>query len=287
MTNEPLVVSVATKRNQFVKDFEYTVKKGGYDYMLLGLGKKWEGVVTKIHVYYDFCQKFKDQSTVAIICDSYDLLFIQDRKFLLKKYYELATNKVLLGVENCCGLPSCDPAFHNQCNLKNPYISKYKYINAGFIMGPIFLLHQIFKYQKNNGVQDDQIGLNKWASKNCDKIVLDYNLEIICNVLPQRKYCPFRFEKCLTYSLPVQIKNNIIYVGNKKAAVVHIVSLDNDLGKRSEYIRNFLIPNRNQPKNRKFYFTLMYNKICTTRFYYVGYWGPVLVVSLLILLIFL
>lgn len=280
---QPFVISIATEKKQFVKDFEKTLQNLGYQYEILGIGHIWKGWKTKMKLCRDKLATMKP-NTITIVCDSYDLLFIQKPEEILKKYKKIANNKVLVGLENACP-PNCDSKVPEVCNFENPYYPNYKYVNGGFIMGPAYLLLDIYQHQLDNKIEDDQIGLGSWVKNNCNKVIPDYKFEIIANALPRSENSPFRPGKVYTMSLELKIENNKIKFDESFPSVIHMVDQQGDLGVRSEKIRNHLFKNR-EKFGKLYYIGEDYKKACSASFYYIGYWVPCIIILLLLIVLF-
>ena len=274
-----LVLSVATDRTKYVKEFEYSLQKLGYDYKLLGLGKKWEGFETKMKYYLKELERL-DPNELVIVCDSYDILFVQGPQIIESRYRQLANNKVVVGMENikdelCNFIGICIPEVVKKCKIKNKYYPDFKYINSGFIMGSVRDLQEIFDFMIQNGFKDDQKALFNWIMKNCSRCFFDYHLDFVFN------YMPKHFEKS---KVKVELLNNLIKVNNSTPCVVHTPAQYLDLGYRTEMIRNFIVNGRS-PVGKMEYFKQSYEKSCSPEAYYIGYWWIFVVLIIIILIL--
>jgi hypothetical protein len=249
-----IVVTVATERNSFLDEWEYTLKKLNYRYTIIGLGEKWEGFQTKNKVMNTFLKRLNPDELI-VFTDSYDLLFLQSPNVLLKKYRKLCPNwELLIGYEQSCVKESCDYSYIKSCGFK-----EHNYLNTGFIMGKNKDVLKGYQHSIDNNITDDQRGWGNYLSKYCPKVYIDVNSEIVLNLFPEG------FISNMTLN-PIyknfDIKNDILYNKDDKnyPVVVHIPIQDFDIGKRSETIRNALIPNR-EPINGIKYFNRMMKRV--------------------------
>lgn len=281
-----IIISLATEKTKEFKEFEQTLQKNNYKYKIIGLNQPWEGFITKMNLYVKELKELKQRNPneLVIVCDSYDLLFIRKPDYLEKLYYEKANGKVIIGLENqtdfLCSIisPVCDKDIIKKCNIKNPHYPDIKYINSGFIMGPVKLVLDIFSFIKINDIRDDQEGLYKWVSENCDKCYYDYHVDFILNYMPP----------CLI-SKPIKtsFEGHLIKVRkNSYPCAIHMPGQYLDLGYRSEKYRNFLIPSRKNIKKIE-YFKQIYGKFCSPEFSYLGYWWWVVVIFIILIIIVL
>lgn len=283
---EPLVLSLATERNQYVNEFEKSLRRLGYEYEILGLNHKWEGFKTKMKFYFDKLSQLKDDD-IVIVCDSYDIVFLEKPGLCMKRYNELTKgrkNQVIIGLEDlidihCYFSKTCDYNFLNECKKRNSIFPGYDYINSGFIMGPVYLVKDIFRFQLKNNETDDQVGLMKWVkNRNCKNCIFDYKLEFVLNYLPN--FVKKNKDK-------IELKDKSIFVTNRKSNIttnpiaLHFPNQKGDFGERTEYLRNRLFPERNKvPKIE--YFKACYNSACSQDNVYIGIWLPVILILFLI-----
>ena len=272
---DPIVLTIATERNDYVKEFEQSLENNGYDYKLLGLGQKWRGFEMKMDLYKQELSNLGDR--IVIVCDSYDLLFIQNRKTILDKYHAIANDKVVVGLENikeqfCNFLTICDIKVVEQCKLTNDDFPNFMFPNSGFLMGPASKLKDIFDFMLKHELKDDQYGLFKWLlDGNCSKVYFDIGLDFIFNYIK---------------GTPTNSNEDVLLIsGDKKEiivkeretnkvanpAAIHMPAHYLDFGIRSEKIRNFIFPERQKiPKTE--YMKQLYLKLCKKEFNYFGIW---------------
>ncbi len=287
---DPVVLTVATDRNQYVDEFCQSLENNGYIYKLLGLGEEWTGFEMKMKLYKQALSNLGDR--IVIVCDSYDILFIQNRKTILDKYHALANDKIVIGLENikesfCNFSTICISDIVKKCNIINKKFPGFLFPNSGFLMGPASKIQDIFQYMREHKLKDDQYGLFKWVlDGNCSKCYFDTDLNFIFNYL--------------SHTLPINSNEDVLINNNNKEiiiknrnnlyetkpAAIHIPAHYIDFGIRSESIRNYIYPNRTKQAKTK-YMTEFYMKTCKPEFLgRIGYWGfPVLFLFILIVVL--
>lgn len=246
------VLTYANYRDQLVDEWEQSVVNNGYkNYKIIGNGEVWQGFINKINGYYNEIQNggYKNDD-VIILCDCFDLLFLQGPDEILKRFNEKTNNgeKILTGAESIC-LPLvcnnnqtvCDRNLkgENQNQSEDSNENRLKYLNSGFIMGKYNLIKAAYDemYGMANKSKDDQYLWSRYRIMYCDLIVLDTDSSVVLNYLNDQE---------------IEIQNNenqkIIYniTNNNYPCVIHIYAQGFNPLKRSEYVRSELFPGRKQ-----------------------------------------
>lgn len=136
-----IVITVATERNDNLNRFEESCKKNDIPYIILGLGDKWDsghaengvlittGGAQKIIYLRDEIKNWDNlENTIILFTDSYDVIFNDGPKEILKKFREFNT-PILFSAEKTCW-PNEDLMVHY------PDVnSEYKYLNSGGFIG--------------------------------------------------------------------------------------------------------------------------------------------------------
>lgn len=136
-----IVLTVATERNENLLRFEESCKLNSIPYVILGLGDKWEsgkaqdgvllepGGAQKIIYLRDEIKTWGDlENTIILFTDSYDVIFNDGPKEIVRKFREFKT-PVLFSAEKTC--------WPNQ-DLADEYPEvdvEYKFLNSGGIIG--------------------------------------------------------------------------------------------------------------------------------------------------------
>lgn len=245
------VITVATEYNNYVEDWETSAKMFGYDYKILGKNVKWNGFTTLMKLILDELNKYNDDDIVLKV-DCYDLLFVDHADKLFKKYKEIMKKegkmKVIIGTESHC-VANCSNDHIKVCKNIN---KNQKYINGGFVMGPVKILKEGYNYCLKHGNEDDQVGWSKYFSKNCNNVILDYNSDLVLNYYTKGILTPYLNKNKLN---KIEIKNGKIYnkTQNNYPMIVHIPYQSSDMGTRSEFIRNFVLPNRTKMYKKEYF----------------------------------
>lgn len=179
-----VVITVATERNENLRRFENSCKENGIPYMILGLGDKWEsgraengvllepGGAQKIIYLRDEIKEWGDlENTIILFSDSYDVIFNDSPKEIVRKFREFES-PIVFSAEKTCW-PNKDLAD------QYPKVDgEYKYLNSGGIVGyGNHILKMVdIEIEKSD---DDQEYYTKYFLKSIlsdsEEIILDYN----------------------------------------------------------------------------------------------------------------
>lgn len=228
-----LVISYSNYKDQFTEEFERSLNQNGIPYILAGYGEKWidfRNRTTKMFKLLSYYSKVYP-NLLVICCDCNDLLFLQDKNEIIKRYYELTQEEkiVVIGEQFCS--PGYSPV--KECTQKTVKKNKY-YPNGGFIMGNIIKLIPLYEYLMTK--VDDQIALGEYVSNHCDDFVIDYDNTL---VLLDTSF-PFGTK------VNIILKNGRLYdtISDKYPCAIHILGLSFNPKKRSEHYRNLLFTDR-------------------------------------------
>lgn len=281
-----LVISLATSKTKDFLEFLHTLKKFKYEYKIVGMNQKWKGLKMKIDYYLRELKELP-LNKLVLICDSYDILFLQGPKALEDKYRTKANGKVVIGLENqtdtlCSFIPICDADVIKKCNIKNPYHSDFKYINSGFILGPVHILLDIFKHMKQNidNIYDDQQGLYLWVSDHCDQCYFDYNIDFVFNHMPITLISKQVNTKLENGTGKIKVRDRSYPI------VVHMPGQYLDVGYRSEKYRNFVFNHKRVPTKKTEYLSQGYKKACAPECFYIGYWWFIVLIILILICVY-
>ena len=251
-----IVLTYANYRNQFLDEWEKSVKRNGLTYKILGSGEKWDGHMTKLKAYAKELNVMNDNDLV-ILCDAFDLLFLADSQEIIDKYNKLTPeHKIVISSDtNCPDISASCSKEQLKCYKDTKNVN---YVCAGFIMGLVKDLkkaHKEILILEKNFKNDDQIAWDYYRSKHCNEVVLDTNYNI-----------------CLTYVMAVlsmesmdkfiKYENGRIYNSkfNNYPCVVHMPAHYLYPSVRSEKFRNYLFPERNPISHQEYFNQLL--KFC-------------------------
>jgi hypothetical protein len=192
-----------------------SLRRYGYSYEILGLGRPWKGFKTKME---NFAKGIKDYTAsagpdeLAIFIDAYDCICIKDSTQVLHQYLNrkrsmpilFAAEPYCLGNNNIKTLDWFDyhlgAAKRAKVNaLVKPYSDedpdfkmsdKSIFLNSGFIMGPAKMLHELFSYMDESKIDDDQLAACEYFIHHLDKVDLDFEGKIIRTKIPRRDPLP-------------------------------------------------------------------------------------------------
>ncbi len=243
---DPVILTIATDPdNRYVKEWKQSL--GDYsNYKILGENVKWDGFTTKMKLLIDQLNKYQN-GQVVIVTDCYDLVFVDNPKNILNKYLNMSDgSKILIGSEDQCMI-NCSGEHIYACNLKGKQLN----VNGGFVMGPAELLKEAYEYCLKYGNEDDQIGFSRFFSKNCDKFVLDTNNQIVLNYYKKSILTPHLGHEKLP---ELEWKNgNFVITRGSTPSVIHMPYQTADMGKRSEFVRSKLFPDRKPISNTEYF----------------------------------
>lgn len=98
MANEIRLVTVATHKSGYIDLLIASCKKAGIQLEILGLGKSWEGLKTKLKFLREFLHSVKPE-TIVVLIDAYDVVMLGTKEELLQRYL-LFNKPVVLGIES-------------------------------------------------------------------------------------------------------------------------------------------------------------------------------------------
>jgi len=218
-----VLLTIATHRNNWLDDWEKTVKNWKYNYKILGLGKKWEGFETKINLIIDYTSKCNPDKLICIV-DSYDLIVAGPQSELINKFHK-HNKKIIVGTEDVCG-PNCFRTDIPVTYKKRPNI------NGGFIMGHAKNINNLYKNVLKLCSYDDQVGIAKYAKMHSNDFHLDSEQSLVLNL---------NYGKEIK-DLELLENGRFLYKPtNIKPVIVHTPFMQKDLGKRSNFVRSHCI----------------------------------------------
>ena len=156
-----LLVSFATHENIGYQNWTRAARAHGLAHRVVGIGQTWQGFMTKIRAYRDFCfQQKNNRDTVLAITDCYDVLSVATSTEILFKYRQFEA-PIVFGAERFCWSDSCYP--------KQKATGDHRYLNSGCVIGHAEQLCAMYDWMidqsnKVGGSQDDQMLMGHWAS---------------------------------------------------------------------------------------------------------------------------
>lgn len=219
------LVTVCTKTNQLLNDWESTARHWGYDYAILGRGEPWEGFVTLITLVLDYLNTTSSPEEVVCVVDCYDLVIAGPPSELQQKIRAFPAQIIVGGEEQC--MFNCFP---NHCAVDGLEYPKFKHVNSGFVAGTASNLMKLYEFVLANAPHDDQVGVGMYLAEHCDRVHVDTSQSIVANVYHRSELTRIenrQFRHAHTGRVPT---------------FVHTPFLYKDLGARSEMVRKHAVP---------------------------------------------
>lgn len=175
-----VVITVATDRNENLDRFEDSCKENDIPYIILGLGDKWEsgkaengvllepGGAQKIIYLRDEIKGWYDlENTIILFSDSYDVIFNDGPKEILKKFRGFDSPIVFSGEKTCWPNPDLESEY--------PQIDgDYKFLNSGGIIGYGDHMLKMVDIEIEKS-EDDQEYYTKYFLKSESGVTIDNN----------------------------------------------------------------------------------------------------------------
>ena len=164
MTNVYLI-TIATHSEGYYKALKEGAEKGGFKFVTLGWGKKWEGFSWKIILVKDFI-KTLNPNDVVIIIDAFDMICTDTKENVLNKFLSMNT-----GILFSRDQTNVENNMLNDIRKKEFGTCKNYVINAGAYMGYVKYIKVL--YDSINVVDpkiDDQVLIIDFCNKNKDFI---------------------------------------------------------------------------------------------------------------------
>ena len=224
------LITVATDENDCVKRYRESCLKYGFNPVILGLNDTWgggdmsagQGGGQKVNFLKRYLQDISTNKLI-IFTDSYDVICNNHVQFLLEKYKENFSGKIVFGAETSCWPDESLAEKYPIADVKN------KFLNSGNFIGWSDDIKKIIEIPIENR-DDDQLYYTHRFFESLNgsldiKIVLDYYNEIFfCLNGETNNYALAKNKSCLTIrnkrptfihgNGPPSIKRELNYIGN-------------------------------------------------------------------------
>lgn len=168
------VVSFITEHNRCSKNLEKSLQKYNYDYIFIGLGKKWINFIDKIKGYLDYI--LVTDYDYYILIDGYDMLACRGD-------LNYKGDNIICGGEKFCFSYNGVPI--NKYGSISMF-EKRKYLNSGFCLGRrdrlIDLYSWVIKTSNQTKIYDDQKLICMYANK-YNTIDVDLDSKLVFNTI--------------------------------------------------------------------------------------------------------
>ena len=179
------IVTVATKRDGYLKYLEESCIRNSTELIILGMESVWTSYFDKYEILYQNLNQF-DPNDILCLVDAYDVIMIDNAEKLKNKFIDFVSihgRKIIMAHEtfddvkiNGSNIPIVCDVFSF---LLNTTFSDFKGVNPGTTLGFVsdikIMIEQLRKYKDT--INDDQIIVNKYIKEYPDVIHDDINRE--------------------------------------------------------------------------------------------------------------
>jgi hypothetical protein len=192
---KPLLIAYDNEIKEETNRLIKTLENNKWDYMIVGKGEKWYGLISKI-IKYNEILKNLPQNKIVILSDARDVYCCRGPKTFIEAFNTF-DDKIVISAELFLegrinwsdenikenkfiqSIPITD--YWNYHNVKN--LPNRKYVNSGLIAGKaidlIEITNWVINYCITNNTSEDQIAYAVYANKFPEKIILDSDAIIL------------------------------------------------------------------------------------------------------------
>lgn len=166
-----VICTFANYESPGLRNWQATMHKFGHEPVVLGMGKPWQGWLTRTQEYFDYVQTLSP-ATVVVLIDAFDALACRSPEGLLETYLSFG-KPLVISTENICNkLLNCRPITQWWQQTLQPK-NKYQYVNAGFMIGTAEGLSKTLDFILKSKIQDDQLALCHYVEAYPERVALD------------------------------------------------------------------------------------------------------------------
>lgn len=180
------VVTYATDDNDRLKNWKLSAERFNYDYTVLGIGEKWSGWPQRTAAYLKFAKR-QSPNQIVLLCDAYDVLFVDTPSKLARRFEEMGVDVVVSAEPRCCtgkmDTASYRSKFTNVCVQRAPRGNDFIYPCAGCVIGRAKGLSYLYEQILHSLFDtDDQSALDEIWTRKENILSLDYDSKLFGNV---------------------------------------------------------------------------------------------------------
>jgi hypothetical protein len=226
------LIGAGTDWNTYLFEWRHAAQIHGWDYTIVGLGKKWQGFAIYMQWMQDELGKLPPDELVFVV-DTYDALVQKSPEETKEIYHQYFSKPIVYGCEASCMSASLCHADAPKICESNVFPRRYP--NGGAMLGPAGLIKKIFDYGVEHKLKDDQLTMGRFWAENCELIELDRDSRLVYNVMYGMGTKEVEGKHQLAHP-----DTNIVPV------LIHMPGQPYDFGMRSRKARRTIIPS-NKP----------------------------------------
>lgn len=200
-SSDILVISYETNMatNKNAQLFKSTLEKNNWSFLFIGEGEKWDGFKNKIIGYYNILKQL-DNHKIIVLSDARDVFCLRSPLTFINSIKKITDidSKIIISSEMFLQghMDWNDEQVQKSLSRDNKFfwqgipIDNYwkyhnmekplrKFLNSGLIIGKVNNLIKAFEWIMANNINDDQLGFAYYCNTFPDKVLLDFNAEII------------------------------------------------------------------------------------------------------------
>lgn len=177
--------------------FRASLGKFGVAPVNLGDGAPWQGLMTKPRLYRKFLREGRQQGDVLIICDSWDVFFVEHPDVIVDEYLKQWKGQIVFNAErNCFPCTELTKASFDAVSDENlSFNSPWRYLNSGFMVGFPKDILALLESMNLDAIPDDyQRPDGSWFNPN-DQEIFQNQFVKIPQVVPMN--LDYRTELCI------------------------------------------------------------------------------------------
>jgi hypothetical protein len=180
------LVMVANRPRKFYSKLLKSCERYGIEPVVLGCGELYPGNGLKVRLLQQFVEEAGHRFAHLILCDAYDVVLAARLEEILERFRQFKSPLVFAAERNCAPEAARESEYPATA-------SPYKYLNAGFWVGEMDAVRQMFETigRRRIGDHDDQRLFTDLFLNRSAPIVLDHDCRL-CQ-------CLFRSERDLRY----------------------------------------------------------------------------------------
>lgn len=164
------ICTIASDKTQGLKQLLISCKVHGITLDILGMGLPYRGNGQKLNYMKEYIKAMPDNDIVLYV-DAYDILFLTDKKTILKKFLKMKSSFVISAERNCF-------PFRGLANKYPESPTPFRYINSGSFMGYVKSMKKILGEIAVNEKISDQGQLTLHYFDHQNEYTLDYRCEL-------------------------------------------------------------------------------------------------------------